>query len=564
MRQALDTAVGSTATDSLRARIAALLVLLLIPACDGRIFGGDDAPDDSDTEPTVSCEDGPSVGQEPLRRLTSAQYQNAVSDLFPGLDVEGIAAEFTADTKLGRFDSNGAVPVSELQFEQYQAAAELIATAAVTDLAALTGCAEADRACAETYLRRLARRAYRRPLNEGEFAELLAFYDEAAVAGHDVGLRLAIEHILQSPHFLYHVELGNPEQQVGSAIPLTQYEIASRLAFLFWNTIPDDELLDTADAERLASAADIEAQARRLLQSPRAANAVVGFHTQWLGLDALDAVEKDQELFPEFSPQLRRQLQTETARFAEYVVLQGDGSLATLFGGGFSFLTGGLFALYGVEDPGETAETFGGWRRVEFPPGQRAGLFTQAGFLAAQSHANQTSPVHRGKLIREAILCDTLAPPPPNVDDTPPEPDPNATTRERFAQHREDPACAGCHQLMDPLGLAFESYDAIGRFRTTEGENAIDTSGEIVGSDVEGAVADALELSSVLATSEQVQRCVAANWFQFALGRNPNGGDSCAMSDVYAQFAASDFNIRELLVAIATSDAFRYRLAEEK
>jgi hypothetical protein len=253
---------------------------------------------------------------------------------------------------------------------------------------------------------------------------------------------------------------------------------------------------------------------------------------------------------------MRTAMRNETVRFADYVIREGDGRVETLFTAPYSFLEGPLFDLYGVEEPaGHDPMT-----PVDLDPTQRAGILTHAGLLARQAHPDQTSPVHRGKLVREAILCQPISPPPPGVAAGVPEPSPDATTRERFAEHDSDPACASCHRLMDPIGLGFESYDPVGAFRTMEGTLPIDDSGELVETrDVDGPFDGAVDLAQRLSQSDEVRECVARQWFRYATRRIEGPLDACSVSKVFGAFVESDFDIRTLMTSIVTTDAFRHR-----
>ena len=246
----------------------------------------------------------------------------------------------------------------------------------------------------------------------------------------------------------------------------------------------------------------------------------------------------------------------ETARFSSWVLREGDGTLETLFTAEFTITDDpGLLALYGVtlpegHQPGDP---------VPLPEGQRAGLLTHASLLASHSHANQTSPIHRGVLVRQNLFCHMLPPPPPDVDDVPPDPDPNATTRERFDQHTSDPSCAGCHNLIDPVGFGFENYDGIGAFRTMEGDLPVDASGELLATDVDGPFDGVVELAAQLVESQTVRQCVSRQWFRFALGRSETIEDTCTMDRLYESFESSGHDVRVLLRELVLSDAFRYR-----
>jgi hypothetical protein len=242
--------------------------------------------------------------------------------------------------------------------------------------------------------------------------------------------------------------------------------------------------------------------------------------------------------------------------FVEHVIFDGEGDLWTLLTAPYSFMNGELAAYYGVEGPAE------GWDRVEMDPARYAGIMTHASILATNAKANQTSPVHRGKFVREQLLCQILPPPPDDIDIVPPDLDPNLTTRERFAEHSENPYCAGCHHLMDPIGFGFEHFDGIGRWRDMENGIAIDASGEITNSaDVGGTFDGVTELAYRLGASRQVGECMTRQWFRYANGRGETPDDECTMEHLFESFEGSDRNIRELLVAITTTDAFQYRQA---
>jgi hypothetical protein len=196
--------------------------------------------------------------------------------------------------------------------------------------------------------------------------------------------------------------------------------------------------------------------------------------------------------------------------------------------------------------------------RADLPVGQRTGVLTQASVLAAHAHANQTSPVKRGLFVLTNILCSQISPPPPDVDTTPPNPDPNATTRERFAQHTANVVCASCHRRMDPIGFGFEGYDATGKFRSTENGKPLDVSGSVTGTDVDGPFTGALELVQRLQGSAQVKSCVSQLWLEYVLQRVPVSEDACSLEQAQNGFAASGYNLRDLISSVIKSDAFRY------
>jgi hypothetical protein len=244
----------------------------------------------------------------------------------------------------------------------------------------------------------------------------------------------------------------------------------------------------------------------------------------------------------------------ETRRFASNVVLDGDSTYRTLLTADFGYPSQELLDLYGVDAPSGFQEG----DTVPFTAGERRGMLTQLGFLAAHAKRNATSPVHRGIVVRENLLCQVIPPPPMDVVPNLPESTDFQTTRERFAIHLEDPSCAACHTLMDPLGLAFENYDGIGVYRTLEGQNPIDASGTLTALDVQGSFANAVEMVELLAGSRIASDCMTTQWFRFALGRVESVDDACAMQGLQQYFVTSDGNVLELLRQITTSYSFNH------
>jgi hypothetical protein len=549
----------------------AMLAALALPGCYTGVSGepdaawggdtGDDGADDGEDEPEALC-DTASAGVSRLRRLTRSQYDHTVRDLL-GI-TGGLAAQLAPDEKVGPFFSNVTAPVTDLLAEQYMRVAEEIAEVAITDLGSLVPCDPAiddHAACGEDFVDGFGLRAFRRPLTAEERIALVGLFELGrADEGFAGGIRLVVQAVLQSPQFLYHLELGLPSTTGDDVVALDHYEVASRLSYFLWDSMPDDALFEAAAAGTLDTPEAVRAQAERMLEDPRAADAIASFHRQWLHLDGLAGLEKNTEIYPEFDVTLRDAMAQETTRFADWVIRFDDARLETLLTASYSFVDGPLFSLYGITPPAEHDPTL----PVELDPTQRAGILTHAGVLASHAHADQSSPVHRGVLVRENILCTPLAPPPPEVDVVPPPLDPDATTRERFDQHRSDPACAGCHNLIDPLGFGFEHYDGVGAYRALDAGKPVDASGEVVGTwDIDGPFDGALELAERLAGSEQVRSCVVQQWFTFGFGRPPVEADSCSFDTLNEVFADSDYDIRELLLAIVATDSFRHRRLEE-
>lgn len=510
--------------------------------------GGDEG---TSTGEDASCEEL-AVGSTPLRRLTRAQYRNSIRDVL------GLAADvgsLDSDEKAGAFDSNYAAAVSPDGVEQYRAVAETLAAEVMASVELLAPCDGPEDACLENFVQSTGRRLFRRPLTDAERSDYVGLAQ--AADDFDNGIRVAVQAMLQSGHFLYHLEFGLPDPS-GDVVALTDYEVASRLSFFLWNSVPDDALLDAADAGELASADGVRLHAERLLQDPRAREAVGEFHVQWLALDHLSTTFKDPEYYPDFTPELAEAMVAETRRFSQIVVLQGDGRLETLLTADFSYLEPQLFELYGVEPPADHNVGV----PVQLDPNQRAGLLTQAAFLSEHALTNASGPIQRGVEVRTNILCDPPPPPTPGIDITPPELLPDATTREVFEEHTNNNLCASCHQLIDGIGLGFEAYDGIGAYRTMENGLPVDDLGELVATDVDGEFEGAVELAHTLAQSPQVRECVARQWFRFAFGRFEVDADQCSLDVMHQAFEESDYDVRELLLHIVETDAFRFKAAQ--
>jgi hypothetical protein len=511
----------------------------------------------------VDCSQARPV-RSPLRRLTSTEYKFAVQDLL-GINIDPTVG-FPAEEEALGFDNNAdALNVTRLLAEKYFEAGEAAAEAALAtplELLEHVGlpCRNARLDCVRDLAQALARQAYRRPLAPGELDRLLLLFDvgQAQLGDFLEGVKLVIAGILQSPHFLYRIEFGEAPLEGGTAMRLTDHEMAARLSFFLWASMPDAELFAAADRGELRTRAQVEAQARRMVDDPKAARAVRHFYTQWLGLSALPDTEKAADQFPDWTPDIARAMVSEVAAMAQHLTWRQDAGIDDLFSSTTTVLNGPLAAFYGIDGiQGDEP------RPVELDPVERTGIMTRGGVLAAHAKANQGSPILRGVFVRERILCQQLPNPPDNVDNSPPELDANATTRERFAAHTEIASCAACHRLIDPIGFAFETFDAVGRYRTMENGQPIDTSGELVDADeLDGTYAGAREMSEAFAGNDDVRRCVIRQWFRYTNGRVETAEDVCSIDQVWTQVAPENFSLKELLVAMTQTDAFMYRPAE--
>ena len=504
-----------------------------------------------------SCE-GPSPGPAPLHPLTRFEYNNIVRDLLG--DASQPASAFPPENEVDGYRTNAnANHANPLLVESYLTVAESVSARAVAErLAALAPCAEgADPlACGAAFTSSFAERAFRRPLLPGELTPLTNLFVAGNQQGYAKGIELVVQAVLQSPQFLYRVDALKSATPESGAIALGSFELASRLAFSLWGSVPDPDLLAAARDGRLSTPADVEREARRLLADARAHDIVRDFSEQWLDLKRLDgAVREGTALNVNV---LNSSLEQSLQRFLNASYFDEKGSFEKLFTDPTLWVDGTLASIYGgsaAEDGGFLAQA------LEEP---RSGLLTQPALLTLLSHADQTAPVIRGVFVRERILCLPVPPPPPNVNAVPPDPDPNATTRERFRQHTEQEACSGCHRLIDGVGFGFERYDQLGRYRATENELDVDESGELLATNEEaldGAFVGAAELSARIAKSPRARDCLAANWYTYTFGRQEQPEDSCSLTQLKQRFADSGGDLKELLVGLTQTDSFLYRPA---
>jgi hypothetical protein len=558
-----------------RREIGSCLILLALAACQGSILGegvsgpravvGEGTGPSTTTPPIVvpfdpdsECQqlgEGIHPGPSPLRRLTRDEYDATIAELAG--DTSEPARDFPPEARaLGFYNVADGQTVTSLLVEAYKTAAEAIAKRATDGLGTLLGCSETEAACVDGFIQRFGSRAYRRPLAQAEAQRLRAVYDwgVANTTAAD-GVRMVLEVVLQSPDFLYRPEVGAGEAAPG-VLQLSSYEMATRLSYLFRGSMPDQTLLDEAAADRLKTPQQVLAQAERLLSDPRARETFKSFHGQCLDLEQVRGIDRDASVYAGYSDAIPELLEHETQAFIDHVIFEDGGKLQTLLTAPYTFANATLAAFYGLS--GATSESFA---KVTTDPLQRQGLLTQGSLLAMHSAALQSSPVHRGKFIRESLLCQFLPPPPPDLVITPPELEPSLTTRQRFAQHASDVACSGCHQMMDPIGLGFEHFDAVGRWRDTENGLPIDATGNLVSTDVDGAFDGAAALADKLAGSEQVADCVTRVWARFTLGRSETPEDACSLGRAKHRFAGAGHDIKQLVVALTQTDAFLYRKA---
>ncbi|HTQ06255.1 MAG TPA: DUF1592 domain-containing protein [Polyangiaceae bacterium] len=498
----------------------------------------------------------------PLRRLTKFEYQNTVEDLLK-VDATAATTDMPADEVSNGFDNDSEVlTVSSLHAEKYVEASETLAHAAVQNLGALTTCdttATGEDACALAFAKSFGRRAFRRPTTSNDEQALMTAYQAGKNGGsYQEGIEVMIRAALQSPDFIYRLETTTPADPNAALVPLSQFELATRLSYMIWAQGPDDALLDMAQNNGLSTRDQVAAQARAMLNDDRAKVGLANFFNQWSGVTRLSITTKNTDLFPSFSDDMKNAMAAELPAFMQYVLFQGDHTLTTLLTKPVAFVSGPLGQLYGLTN----APTGTTPQMVELPAEQgRSGLLTQAGFLSVQAHPDQTSPVLRGKFVRTMLLCDPPPPPPADVNISLPATTSANTARERFSSHAEG-ACASCHSMMDPIGFAFENFDAMGQYRTTENGETIDASGVINAPQdpsLGGNFVGVQELAQKLAGSYQVTNCVATQWFRYASGRLEAAPDSCSIQNMQSAFSAKNGDLIELVVAMTQTDDFWYR-----
>lgn len=510
-------------------------------------------------EPTDACAGALDPGPSPLRRLTHTQFANTVRDLFPGVTLPPLT--LMVDPEVHGFENNaGAQSPSALLVEQVQRAALAVTEAAMAAPQGWLPCGVDGGAdpvgCGHAFLREFGGRAFRRPWTADEAEAFLGFFDQQlAEAGFAVALPLTLQAIVQAPQFLYFFEFGGaPVDGASGVVALTGHELAARLSYFLWDTTPDAALLAAAAAGELDTAEGVRAAAERMLADPRAREAMVNFHRQWLDFDAIETIDPDPEAYPGYAPELKDSLRGELERFVAWVLFEGPGTFEALLMSPRAEVDAGLAGLYAVEGPAD------GWAVAELDA-RRAGILTRAGFLAGTSHAIHPSPVQRGIFVLSRLLCAPPAPPPPEVSTELPEEtgETPTTNRERYAEHTARTECAGCHRTIDGIGFGLEHFDALGRWRAQDGGQPVDARGELVGTDVDGPFDGAIELSARLAGSAQARGCVVTQVFRYALGRSTEAADRCQTARLRAEFEDVRGDMRALLLAVVTSDAFRHR-----
>jgi hypothetical protein len=524
---------------------------------------------------------GGSPGPRVLRRLTAPEFAASIADLF-GDKAAPVAEVFNDSRVLGFAVDASTLRVQDLNADQLMTNAEAVAswaaTSKLTQLTQLATCSSHDDNCAKLFVKNFGRKAFRTAIPDGDsrIADYVNLF--MAEANFADGASSVISAMLQSPYFLYRTELGEPDA-TGDVITLTPYEVASSLAYLLTGTTPDDTLLQAADAvppnDANALRAMVDEQAARLLApsgedplAPSAQDALMGFMSGWLGLDRLYTNVKDDKV-QMLTAEQRTDMATETKKLILDVwgAPSGNG-VGDLFSANYTYLNQSLASYYKLDTNGLSSS----FTKVHLPAGRDGGILSHASVLIGYARADLSSPTQRGHLVRSRILCQDVPPPPAGLD-TKFVPDTNfKTTREQYLRAHAAPdhqPCYGCHQMMDPIGVAFEHYDAFGNYRTTENGVSIDATGTIYSaSPTDGDVQiDGLSgpagLQTYLAQSEEVKTCLVRYWSYYAFGTAGWSQDACTYDAIRKDAAEQSYSLKSVLTAIIHTPRFITRVKDQ-
>jgi hypothetical protein len=509
--------------------------------------------------------DPTAAGLFPVQRLTSREYLNTIRDLLNDTTLgTGDVPNEADDTSNNAFPFRQPTPIGTADASNLQGAAESLAANLSSKVSAIlpASCASpataAEAGCATQFINTFGPKIYRRPLSAAEVTDLTTLYQTGRTTlalNFQGAIDFLLEAMLQSPGFLYHWETDpGPAIKDGSVVQLGNYQIANRLSYFLWGSMPDSALFAAAAAGQLATAAQVEAQATRMLADPKANDTLADFFDDLLDVNTVSTRPKDPNYYPMFNETLAGDMETEFRNFGVSIVT-GSGLFSDLFSGTHSSVTQALSAVYGVK--GVTGATP---QAVTLDATQRGGLLTLAGFLTITGQTNGSDPVRRGHQVLTRLMCGQLPDPPATV---PPIPDPTAgvSTRQRFITHDQNSCTEGCHNIMDPIGFGFEHYDGIGQFRSIDPDSntAIDSSGSIALDGSSDSFPDALALNKLLVKSPEIQSCFGTQWVRYAVNRWDTPADAASIAAVTSAFQGANLNVRNLIVAVATSRTFRYR-----
>lgn len=532
----------------------------------GMDLDGDGVPDPPTTTPAgVVCDSSFRGSAAPMRFLTNVEFDNTIRDLL-GLS-ESVTQDLPSDTPPHGFDNNAAQSgYSQLRvrrmFDAAEKAGDLYAQNPIDLSCALEA---ADPACLDLFYDNLGRRAFRRSLNPAEKASLAGVWNDLVELSPRERLAAVVQAMLVSFQLNFRPELGDSAAAVPADgyVALAGEEVATRMSYFLWNSLPDAELFAAAASGALSTADGIRQQAKRLLAHPRARGSIGNFADQWLGTRRLpDKPDKDSVWFPTYTPDLVTAMRRELQSFVADAVLRGPSGFSQLLTGTTTTVNAALAEVYGVPAPAEGAD---GWGPVNLPSAQRRGVLTTPGFLSVHAQNKYPSPITRGLFVLTELRCQTIAAPPPGATTMGSEaPGTAPTNRETKEAHSNNPVCRGCHTLIDPPGYAFEIYDAVGHYQTTERvadgtAKTVNATANVVGTDFDGTYQNALEMIPRLAESKEVRSCVATQLFRYAQGRLETEADACNIALLTSALERSGGDLAELMVNLMSADPFRSR-----
>lgn len=531
----------------------------LLVACEGQISDSAGSPETTPLPGLVDCSDleAIEVGSSPLRRLTPREYTNTLNDLL-GEHAPETTPPASEGVREGSFENEAALlGASDLHVRRWDAASFEVGRAVAEDpalRAQFVPCAVTDESCPELVVRTFGSRAFRRPLSEDEIERFTSFFrGQQQAIDFDAGIQLTVSAMLNSPAFLYRLELGVGPRD--GHLELSSWEVASRLSYLIWQSMPDDELLSLAEGNTLYDADVLESQALRMLQDERAHSAMGEYFRQWLYLDKVASTEKlEQNDFPEgFTEDMAHQSVEEAEAFMVHTFMEG--TLGDMYTSRYGDVPDSLRSIYGDSGAG-----------IMLPP-ERAGLLTRAAFLVGNAHRANPSPPLRGVYVIRRLLCQQLGAPPPDADTSPPARDPAVgpqTNRMLFEERSAPAECQVCHTRIDGYGFGFEAYDMAGEFRQEDNGLPIDASGYTTRIGDEEMFDGATEMQELFANNDAVHECAVEKWATYAFARPLEAADSCQVRNLQNSFLASGGDFDRMVLDLVRRPEFLLRALIEQ
>jgi hypothetical protein len=506
----------------------------------------------------------------PLARLTDREYVNTLRDLLGGLVGEGdlpAPGDLPAEPAENLFTNNTSIQrLSDTRADLYENISHSLAEKAVLKLPQLMGCQPANQGeelgCVAKFSRDFGLRAWRRPLVDDELkaAEAL-FTDARKTFDFKTSVQAMVAGFIGAPQFLYRHEEGAGGETESKGRQLSDYEMASRLSYLLWDSMPDARLFDAAKKGDLSNPDDVESEARRMLDDPRARQAMATFYREWLHIERVESrllpSKKDPGVYKDYGDAQYTGLMTSLDRFLEDAFWEGEHSMKRLYTSSRGFVNDDVAKIFGVDSPGGSD-----FKGVDLPGEERQGFLTQPGFMGGWAHATEQAPILRGAFIMEHVLCAPSPDPPDNADLTikPVENREEMTYRQFVANTVETGSCKGCHIAIDGFGFLFENYDGIGAYQTMERHLKIDASNTVRGTfDLDGDYKNGVEFTQALAKSEQAAQCAVEKLYEYAMTRQTVTEDGCAIAPLTDAFIDGGFDFHSLIAKLARSSAFRFR-----